>query len=83
MLRTNDGQKKIKENKEARRFRNKNFIYGMKEQYSDIFEGKRATDENIVAPGMDPSTEDIVNLENGEEDEDSIHNETGAKDVYS
>ncbi|KAL6582047.1 hypothetical protein OROMI_006061 [Orobanche minor] len=66
----------VKENKETRRFCNKDFSYGMKELYSEIFEGKCATDENIVAPGMDPSTEDIVNLENGEEDEDSIHNET-------
>ncbi|KAL6536653.1 hypothetical protein OROMI_026234 [Orobanche minor] len=64
------------ENKEARQFHNKDFSYGMEELYSEIF-------ANIVAPGIDPSIEDIVNLANGEEDEDSIHNETGAEDVYS
>ncbi|XP_074302553.1 uncharacterized protein LOC141634198 isoform X2 [Silene latifolia] len=54
---------KIAAKPDAKKFKNKPLYPTTEDLYFQIFEGKRATEEGVVAPSMDPSSVNVVNIE--------------------
>ncbi|XP_074313642.1 uncharacterized protein LOC141648830 [Silene latifolia] len=54
---------KIAAKPDAKKFKNKPLNPTFEDLYFQIFESKRATEEGVVAPSMDPSSVNVVNVE--------------------